>query len=50
MTGSVVSYYNEYLNAKQKETISLFLEKLEDLPNLSKKELQDISNKVKKIK
>ena len=50
MTGSVVSYYNEYLNAKHKETVSLFLEKLEDLPNLSKKELQDISDKVKKIK
>ena len=50
MTGSVVSYYNEYLDAKHKETVSLFLKKLEDLPNLSKKELQDISDKVKMIK
>ena len=50
MTGVVVSYYNEYLNIKQKESISLFLEKLEDLPNLSKKELEEISDKVKKIR
>lgn len=50
MTGVVVSYYNEYLNIKQKESISIFLEKLEDLPNLSKKELKEISDKVKKIR
>ena len=50
MTGVVVSYYNEYLNIKQKESISLFLEKLEDLPNLSKKELKEISDKVKKMR
>ena len=36
MTGVVVSYYNEYLNNNKDESISLFLEKLEDLPNLSK--------------
>lgn len=50
MTGVVVSYYNEYLNIKQKESISIFLEKLEDLPNLSKKELKEIAEKVKKIR
>lgn len=50
MTGVVVSYYNEYLNIKQKESISLFLEKLEDLPNLSKKELKEIAEKVKKMR
>ena len=50
MTGVVVSYYNEYLNNNKDESISLFLEKLENLPNLSKKELQEISNKVKKFK
>ena len=47
MTGVVVNYYNEYLNMKKEDTISKFLEKLEDLPNLSKKELESISNKVK---
>ena len=50
MTGVVVSYYTEYLNDKKRETVSLFLEKLENLPNLSKKELEEISNKVKKLK
>lgn len=50
MTGVVVSYYTEFLNSKKDETISLFLEKLENLPNLSKKELKEISDKVKKIK
>ena len=37
MTGVVVSYYMEYLSSKKEETISLFLEKLENLPKLSKK-------------
>ena len=50
MTGVVVSYYTEYLNNRKDETISLFLEKLENLPNLSKKELEAISEKIKKIK
>lgn len=50
MTGVVLSYYTEYLNNKKEETVSLFLDKLENLPNLSKKELQEISEKVKKIR
>ena len=50
MTGVVVSYYTEYLSNKKDETISLFLEKLENLPNLTKKELKEISEKVKKYK
>lgn len=50
MTGVVVSYYTEYLNSKKDGTISLFLEKLENLPNLSKEELEEISEKVKKFR
>ncbi len=50
MTGVVVSYYNEYLNSKTKESRALFLEKLENLPNLSKEELEEISKQVKKMK
>lgn len=49
MTGVIVTYHNEYLNNKMNETISLFLDKLENLPNLSKDELKEISDKVKKI-
>lgn len=47
MTGVVVSYYNEYLQMKQNETISKFLEKLENLPSLSKEELERLSHKIK---
>ena len=49
LTGVIVSYYIEYLKDKQSETISTFLEKLEKLPTLSKNELEDISDKIKKF-
>ena len=39
----------EYLKAKENETISLFLEKLERLPELEKEELKRISEKIKKF-
>ena len=47
--GVVVSYYMEYLKIREKETISAFLEKLEKLPELSKEELQAVSEKIKKF-
>ena len=50
MTGVVVSYYMEFLHYKKEESISLLIEKLENLPNLSKEELTELSNKIKKIK
>ena len=50
MTGVVVSYYMEYLNNRKEGTVSVFLEKLENLENLSKRELKEISDKVKKIR
>ena len=45
--GVIVSYYTEYLRIKEKETISTFLEELENLPNLSEERLKAISEKVK---
>lgn len=45
--GVIVSYYTEYLRYKEKETISTFLEELENLPNLSEERLKSISEKVK---
>lgn len=48
--GVVVSYYMEYLKAKESDTISTFLEKLENLPNLPKSELAEISDRVKEFK
>lgn len=47
--GVVVSYYTEYLKIKEKETISQFLEKLERLPELSKEELEEIAEKVRRF-
>lgn len=47
--GVVVAYYTEYLKAKESETISTFLEKLEHLPELSKEELSELSEKIKQF-
>ena len=49
VTGVVVTYYTEYLKIKEKETISTFLEKLENLPELSKEELTELSDRVKQF-
>lgn len=46
--GVVVSYYLEFLQNKMDETTGVFLEKLENLDQLSKDELRDISEKIKK--
>lgn len=46
--GVVVAYYTEYLKLREQETISTFLEKLEHLPELSKEELEELSQKVKR--
>lgn len=45
--GVVVSYYMEYLKIREKETVSLFFEKLEHLPELSPDELVELSERVK---
>ena len=45
--GVVVSYYMEYLKIREKETVSIFLEKLERLPELSKEELEELSERIR---
>ena len=47
--GVVVNYYMEYLKIREKETISLFFEKLEMLPELSQEELAELSERVKEL-
>ena len=42
--------YGGYVKAKENETVSRFLEKLENLPNLSHEELEQLSKKIKEIK
>ncbi len=47
--GVVVSYYMEYLKVREKETISVFLEKLERLPELSEEELEQLSQRIREF-
>ncbi len=47
--GVVVSYYMEFLKIREKESISLFLEKLERLPELSREELAELSERAKRF-
>lgn len=48
--GILVSYYMEVIHRREKESVTMFLDKMEHLPELSKEELQAISEKIKKIK
>ncbi|MCQ4637640.1 potassium channel family protein [Anaerovorax odorimutans] len=48
--GVIVSYYTEVVNLRERETVTVFLDKLEHLPELSKEELQQLADKVKKFK
>ncbi len=48
--GVVLAYYLEFIKAAERETASVFLEKLETLPELSKEELKEISERVKEVK
>lgn len=47
--GVVTSYYIESIKIKTNESMEKFLYDLERLPALSKEELSDISEKVKKV-
>ena len=48
--GIITSYYMEVVSRREKETTTLFMDKLEHLPELSKEELQEIADKIKKLK
>ena len=50
ITGVVVSYYNAFTQMQFKESIESFMEQLEQLPDLSKEELEEISEKIKKFR
>lgn len=47
--GVVVSYYLEVIHRREKESLTVFLDKLEHLPELSPEELREISERVKKL-
>ena len=46
VTGVVVSYYNQIIEIKDKQTIAAFLDRIERLPELSEEELKEISGQV----
>lgn len=48
--GVVASYYLEVIHRREKETVSVFMDKLEHLPELSTRELADLSAQIKKLK
>lgn len=46
-TGIVVNYFMQLIQLRQKETLSVLLDRLEHLPELSKQELEEISRQIK---
>lgn len=49
ITGAVVSFCSERMNARRGESVAHFLDQLEHLPELSHEELVELSDKVKKF-
>lgn len=50
ITGAVVSYCQERMNARRDASVAHFIDQLEHLPELSKEELAALSEKVKRIR
>lgn len=49
-TGVVVNFYTQLLEMQKNETLTLFMDKLERLPELSDEELEHISQKIKRLR
>lgn len=49
-SGTVVSYYLEVVRRREKESLALFMDKMEHLTELSRDELQAIEDKIKAMK
>ena len=49
-SGVVVSYYLEIVRATEKDDLSMFLDKLEHVSELSQEELKEIEDKVRSIR
>lgn len=50
VTGVVVNYYTQMVELQRKETLAMFMDQLERLPELSREELESISQKVRKLR
>ena len=49
ITGVAVNVTTEVMKARRNESVAVVLDKLEHLPDLSKEELTELSNQIKKI-
>lgn len=49
VTGVVVNFYTEIIELQRKETLAAFMDKLERLDTMSKDELKEISDQVKRF-
>ena len=47
--GIVTSYYIDVVKENRKESVTLFMDKLERLPDLSREELEEISERVRQM-
>ena len=50
LTGAVVSYSQELMRARKGESVAVFIDHLEHLPDLSKAELQELSDQIKRLR
>lgn len=50
VTGVVTNFYIQIVQLRQKDTVTHFVDKLERLPELSKSELEELSEKVKSFR
>lgn len=50
VTGVVVNFYTQMVEMQRKETLAMFMDQLERLPELSREELEGISQKVRKLR
>ena len=50
VTGVVVNFYSQMVEMQSRETLTMFMDKLERLPELSKEELETLAQKIKKLR
>lgn len=50
LPGIIVTYYMEVIHRHEQESLTMFMDKLERLPELSREELEQIAEKVRKIR
>ena len=49
-TGVVVNFYTQMVETQRKETLAMFMDQLERLPELSREELENMSRKVRRFR